>query len=63
MWNLLVRTTMDELLLQHTLVNDEEEMDVLNDDEDARAVAATLVPGVELARLEPLDHIESHNPG
>jgi hypothetical protein len=40
---------MDELLLQHTLVN-----------EDERAVAATLVAGVELARL---DHIEPHNPG
>ena len=37
---------MDELLLQHTLASDEEEMDVLNDKEDARAVAATLVAGV-----------------
>ena len=33
---------MDEILLQHTLVSDEEEMDVLDDEEDARAVA-TLV--------------------
>jgi len=41
---------MNELLLQHTLVNDE----------DARAVAATLVAGVELARL---GCTESHNPG
>jgi len=40
---------MDELLLQHTLMSDEEEMDVLDDEEDARAVAATLVAGVELA--------------
>jgi hypothetical protein len=40
---------MDELLLQHTLVN-----------EDARAVAVTLVAGVELARL---NRIEPHNPG
>jgi len=34
---------MDELLLQHTLVSDEEEIDVLDDEEDARAVAATLI--------------------
>ena len=34
---------MDEILLQHTLVSDEEEMDVLDDEEDVRAVAATLV--------------------
>jgi len=39
----------DELLLQHTLVSDEEEMDVLDDEEDARAVVATLVAGVEQA--------------
>jgi hypothetical protein len=39
---------MDELLLQYTLVN-EEEMDVLDDEGNARAVAATLVAGVEQA--------------
>jgi hypothetical protein len=42
---------MDELLLQHTLVNDEEE--------ELKMVAATLVAGVELARI---DRIESRNP-
>jgi hypothetical protein len=42
---------MDELLLQHTLVNDEEE--------ELKMVAATLVAGVELARLH---RIESRNP-
>jgi len=34
---------MDEILLQHTLVSDEEETDILDDEEDARVVAATLV--------------------
>ena len=48
---------MDELLLQHTLMSDEEEMDVLDDEEYARAVAATLVAGVELAWLH---RMESH---
>jgi hypothetical protein len=46
--NLLVRITMDELMLQYTLVN-EEDMDVLDDEGGARAVAATLVAGVEQA--------------
>jgi hypothetical protein len=41
---------MDELLLQHTLVNDEEEL---------KMIAATLVAEVEPARL---DRIESRNP-
>lgn len=39
---------MDELMLHYTLVN-EEEMDVLDDEGDARAVAAPLVAGVEQA--------------
>jgi hypothetical protein len=42
------KSHMDELLLQYTLVN-KEEMDVLGDEGDARAVAATLVAGVEQA--------------
>jgi hypothetical protein len=46
--NLLVRITMDELMLHYTLVN-EEEIDVLDDEGDARAVAAPLVAGVEQA--------------
>jgi hypothetical protein len=50
---------MDELLLQHTLVNDEEEMDLLDEEEELKMVAATLVAGVELARL---NRIESRNP-
>jgi len=56
MWNknnpeFVGRITMDDLQLQYALVNNEE---------DARMVAATLVAGIELARL---DHIESRNPG
>jgi hypothetical protein len=46
--NLLVRITVDELMLHYTLVN-EEEKDVLDDEGDARAVVATLVAGVEQA--------------
>jgi len=65
MWNknnpeFVGRTTMDDLQLQYALVNNEEEMDVLNDEEDTRMVAATLVAGIELARL---DRIEARNPG
>ena len=51
---------MDDLLLQYTLLNNGEEMDFLDDEEDTRMLAAMLVAGVELARL---DHIESCNPG
>ncbi|KAJ8579917.1 hypothetical protein M405DRAFT_869856 [Rhizopogon salebrosus TDB-379] len=51
---------MDDLLLQYALVNDDEEMDVLDDEDNTRMVAATLVTGVELSRL---DRIESRNPG
>jgi hypothetical protein len=51
---------MDDLLLQYALVNDDEEMDVLDDEDNTRMVAATLITGVELSRL---DRIESRNPG
>ncbi|KAG1894356.1 uncharacterized protein F5891DRAFT_1195338 [Suillus fuscotomentosus] len=51
---------MDDLLLQyHNLVNDGEEMGFLDDEEDARMLAATLVAGIELARL---DRVETRNP-
>ncbi|KAG2042018.1 hypothetical protein BDR03DRAFT_978754 [Suillus americanus] len=40
--------------------DDAEEMALLNDEEDATMLAATLVAGVELARL---DHIKMWNPG
>jgi len=43
---------MDDLSLQYTLVNNTEEMAFLDDEEDARMLAATLVAGVELARLD-----------
>ena len=44
---------MDDLLLQSALVNDEE-MDVLDEEEEVgmAAAAASLLAGVELARLD-----------
>ncbi|KAG2346649.1 hypothetical protein BDR05DRAFT_974303 [Suillus weaverae] len=51
---------MDDLLLQYTLMNDTEETAFLDDEEDVKMLAATLVVGVELARL---DRIETRNPG
>ncbi|KAG1894694.1 uncharacterized protein F5891DRAFT_984850 [Suillus fuscotomentosus] len=51
---------MDDLLLQyHNLVNDGEETGFLDDEEDARMLAATLVAGIELARL---DRVKTRNP-
>lgn len=51
---------MDDLLLQyHNLVNDGEETGFLDDEEDTRMLAATLVAGIELARL---DRVETQNP-
>ncbi|KAG2048889.1 hypothetical protein BDR06DRAFT_984583 [Suillus hirtellus] len=51
---------MDDLLLQyHNLVNDGEEMGFLDNEEDVRMLAATLIAGIELARL---DCVETWNP-
>jgi len=51
---------MEDVLLQYALVNDTEEMALLGDKEDITMLAATLVAGAELARL---DHIKTRNPG
>jgi hypothetical protein len=56
----LVKTAMDDLLLQyHNLVNDGEETGFLDDEEDTRMLAATLIAGIELARL---DRVKTRNP-
>ncbi|KAG2066894.1 hypothetical protein BDR04DRAFT_1233675 [Suillus decipiens] len=51
---------MEDILLQYALVNDAEEMALLDDEEDATMLAATLVGGAEFARL---DRIKTRNPG
>jgi hypothetical protein len=50
---------MEDVLLQYALVNNAEEMALLDDKEDTTMLAATLVAGAELARL---DRVNTRNP-
>ncbi|KAG2052871.1 hypothetical protein BDR06DRAFT_1055860 [Suillus hirtellus] len=47
------------IYLYHNLVNNREETGFLNNEEDARMLAATLIAGIELAQL---DHVKTWNP-